>query len=159
LLADRDPPLFEDVRRASVVNLATQYQADLTHSNHVARLALEMWDALAAAGLHGGGDGERELLWAAAILHDVGMAVDYDDHHKHSRYLILNAGLHGFTPRETALIGQMARFHRKGNPRLGPFAPLAEDGDEQLLTRCSRSEERREGKGREPGGSGGTTTV
>ena len=25
-------------------------------------------------------------------------AVDYDDHHKHSRYLILNAGLPGFTP-------------------------------------------------------------
>ena len=32
------------------------------------------------------------------MLHDIGMAVDYDDHHKHSRYLILNAGLPGFTP-------------------------------------------------------------
>jgi exopolyphosphatase / guanosine-5'-triphosphate,3'-diphosphate pyrophosphatase len=137
LLADRDPPLFEDVRRASVVNLATQYHADLTHTNHVARLALEMWDALAAAGLHGGGDEERELLWAAAILHDVGMAVDYDDHHKHSRYLILNAGLHGFTPRETALIGQMARYHRKGTPAMREFEPLAERGDQALLNRCA----------------------
>jgi exopolyphosphatase/guanosine-5'-triphosphate,3'-diphosphate pyrophosphatase len=137
LLEDRDPPLFEDVRRASVVNLATQYHADLTHTNHVARLALEMWDALAAAGLHGGGDAERELLWAAAILHDVGMAVDYDDHHKHSRYLILNAGLHGFTPRETALIGQMARYHRKGMPGMREFEPLAERGDEALLNRCA----------------------
>jgi exopolyphosphatase / guanosine-5'-triphosphate,3'-diphosphate pyrophosphatase len=137
LLEDRDPPLFEDVRRASVVNLATQYHADLTHTNHVARLALEMWDALAAAGVHGGGDEERELLWAAAILHDVGMAVDYDDHHKHSRYLILNAGLHGFTPRETALIGQMARYHRKGTPGMREFEPLAERGDEALLNRCA----------------------
>ena len=25
------------------------------------------------------------------MLHDIGTAVDYDDHHKHSRYLILNA--------------------------------------------------------------------
>ena len=87
-----------------------------------------MWDALAAAGLHRGDPKERELLWATAMLHDIGMAVDYDDHHKHSRYLILNAGLPGFIPREVALIGQAARYHRKGNPGLGEFAPLARDG-------------------------------
>ena len=80
---------------------------------------------------------ERELLWAAAVLHDVGTAVDYDDHHKHSRYLILNAGLPGFSPRETALIGQAARYHRKGQPGLGEFAPLARKGDEALLARCA----------------------
>ena len=71
------------------------------------------------------------------MLHDVGTAVDYDDHHKHSRYLILNAGLPGFSPRETALIGQAARYHRKGQPGLGEFAPLARKGDEDLLARCA----------------------
>ena len=80
---------------------------------------------------------ERELLWAAAILHDVGTAIDYDDHHKHSRYLILNAGLPGFSPRETALIGQSARYHRKGQPGMREFAPLAQKGDEELLARCA----------------------
>ena len=72
-----------------------------------------------------------------AILHDVGTAVDYDDHHKHSRYLILNAGLPGFSPRETALIGQAARYHRKGQPGLREFAPLGRKGDEELLARCA----------------------
>jgi exopolyphosphatase / guanosine-5'-triphosphate,3'-diphosphate pyrophosphatase len=71
------------------------------------------------------------------MLHDIGTAVDYDDHHKHSRYLILNAGLPGFSPRETALIGQAARYHRKGNPSLGEFAPLTRKGDEELLARCA----------------------
>jgi exopolyphosphatase/guanosine-5'-triphosphate,3'-diphosphate pyrophosphatase len=132
LLKHRDPPLFNNVRRASVRNLAAEYDQDNAHTNHVAELALTMWDAL------GSNDPvERELLWAAAMLHDIGMSIDYDDHHKHSRYLILNAGLPGFSPRETALIGQMARFHRKGNPRLGPFSALGEPGDEELLTRCS----------------------
>jgi exopolyphosphatase/guanosine-5'-triphosphate,3'-diphosphate pyrophosphatase len=132
LLKHRDPPLFNNVRRASVRNLAAEYHQNSAHTAHVAELALTVWDAL------GTGDPvERELLWAAAMLHDIGMSIDYDDHHKHSRYLILNAGLPGFSPRETALIGQMARFHRKGNPRLGPFAPLGHDGDEELLTRCS----------------------
>ena len=38
------------------------------------------------------------------MLHDIGVAVDYDDHHKHSRYLILNGGLPGYSPREVALM-------------------------------------------------------
>jgi exopolyphosphatase/guanosine-5'-triphosphate,3'-diphosphate pyrophosphatase len=80
---------------------------------------------------------ERELLWAAAELHDIGMTVDYDDHHKHSRYLILNAALPGFTPREVALIAQMARYHRKGSPGFGELAPLMHEGDDELLVRCS----------------------
>jgi exopolyphosphatase/guanosine-5'-triphosphate,3'-diphosphate pyrophosphatase len=63
--------------------------------------------------------------------------VDYDDHHKHSRYLILNAGLAGFAPREVALIAQAARYHRKGMPDFGELAPLAEDGDEQRLDRLA----------------------
>jgi exopolyphosphatase / guanosine-5'-triphosphate,3'-diphosphate pyrophosphatase len=132
-----DPPLFDDVRRASVLNLAGQYHADFTHVEHVARLALEIWDALGEAGVHARDGVERELLWAAAMLHDIGTAVDYDDHHKHSRYLILNAGLPGFTPRETALIGQAARYHRKGTPTLGEFAPLMRDGDEGMLARIA----------------------
>ena len=137
LLEGRDPPLFEDVRRDSVLNLAATYDTDFAHVEHVARLALSMWDALGEAGAHPGDAGERELLWAAAMLHDIGTAVDYDDHHKHSRYLILNAGLPGYTTRETALIGQMARYHRKGNPSLGWASPLARSGDDDLLARCA----------------------
>ena len=132
LLDGRYPPLIENVREHSVRNLAAQYHADPTHTEHVAELALSMWDALAS-----GDAEERGLLWAAAMLHDIGTAVDYDDHHKHSRYLILNAGLPGFSPRETALIGQMARYHRKGEPTLGQFSALGRKGDEELLARCA----------------------
>jgi exopolyphosphatase / guanosine-5'-triphosphate,3'-diphosphate pyrophosphatase len=94
-----------------------------------------MWDALAKATVHPGRPDERGLLWAAAMLHDIGMTVDYDDHHRHSRYLIQSAGLPGFTQRETALVGQIVRYHRKGTPSLGEFEVLAEDGDRPLLDR------------------------
>ncbi len=137
LLEGRDPPLFEDVRRHSVLNLAATYSTDFAHAEHVAKLALGMWDALAEAGVHPGDPRERDLLWAASMLHDIGTAVDYDDHHKHSRYLILNAGLPGYTTRETALIGQMARYHRKGTPSLGWASPLTRSGDDDLLARCA----------------------
>lgn len=137
---DGDPPLFDDVRQASVVNMAAQYGMDTDsspHTAHVVRLALGLFDQLAAAGLHRGDPVERELLWASCLLHDIGMTVDYDDHHKHSRYLILNAGLPGFEPREVALIGQAVRYHRKGSPSLGPFAALAADGDAERLDRMA----------------------
>ena len=137
LLADREPPLFEDVRGASVRNLAARYGADDAHAEQVARIALEIWDELADAGVHDGDEDERELLSAAAALHDIGVSIDYDDHHKHSRYLVLSAGLPGFSPRETALIGQMCRYHRKGTPSLGEVDGLARKGDLELLERCA----------------------
>jgi exopolyphosphatase/guanosine-5'-triphosphate,3'-diphosphate pyrophosphatase len=137
LLEGSDPPLFDDVRRMSVLNLARQYHPEPAHTNHVATLAVGVWDELAAVGLHGADPAERELLWSAAMLHDIGTAIDYDDHHKHSRYLVLNAGLPGFSSRETALIAQMVRYHRKGTPSMGELEPLARDGDDELLTRCA----------------------
>jgi exopolyphosphatase/guanosine-5'-triphosphate,3'-diphosphate pyrophosphatase len=137
LLVGRDPPLFPDVRRASVLNLAARYQVDVPHTRHVAALALGMFDELARLGLHAGDERERELLWAASMLHDIGMSVDYDDHHKHSRYLILNGGLPGFSPTEVAIIAQAVRYHRKGLPSPGPLAALLGEGDEARLDRCA----------------------
>jgi exopolyphosphatase/guanosine-5'-triphosphate,3'-diphosphate pyrophosphatase len=132
-LDDRDPPLFEDVRRASVENLALRYRGELAHERHVAGLSLQLFDELARAGLHDLGAKERELLWAACLLHDIGTAVDYDDHHKHSRYLILNAGLPGFTPREVMLVALVAQYHRKGTPDAAPLGKLAKNRDAHRL--------------------------
>jgi len=132
-----DDPRLPEVRSAAVRNLAVQYEADLPHSEHVARLALQMHESLVQAGLIAPTPGEAELLWAAAMLHDVGMTISYGDHHKHSRYLIASAELPGFDPRERALIAQMTRYHRKGVPKLGEWARLAQPGDELVLERCA----------------------
>jgi len=136
-LLDPNDPLIPDVREAAVRNLAIQYESDLVHVEHVALLALQMHDSLVRSGLFEAKPGERELLWAASMLHDVGMTISYDDHHKHSRYLIVSAELPGFDPRERALIAQMTRYHRKGAPKLGEVAELAGAGDEDLLERCA----------------------
>ncbi len=71
------------------------------------------------------------------MLHDVGMTISYDDHHKHSRYLIESAELPGFDPRERALIAQITRYHRKGVPKLGAIESLTHPEDEGLLDRCA----------------------
>ncbi len=130
-------PLFDDVRTAAVRNLSVQYESDMAHVEHVATLALQMFDSLVAGGLIDPAPEERRLLWAASMLHDVGMTISYDDHHKHSRYLIVSAELPGWNPRERALIAQISRYHRKGAPKLGEMAVFAQPGDEQLLDRCA----------------------
>jgi exopolyphosphatase / guanosine-5'-triphosphate,3'-diphosphate pyrophosphatase len=132
-LAGTGPPLFEDVRRASVENLANRYQYDLSHPGRVADLSLQVFDALVEAGLYEPDAADRELLWAACMLHDIGTVIDYDDHHKHSRYLILNGGLPGFTPREVELIALVARYHRKGTPDVDEMGGLARKGDDVRL--------------------------
>jgi exopolyphosphatase/guanosine-5'-triphosphate,3'-diphosphate pyrophosphatase len=128
-----DAELFDDVRRESVENLAHRFNTDPEHVRRVAALSLDVFDGLGRAGLHDLGDGERELLWAACVLHDIGTAIGYEDHHRHSHYLILNAGLPGFGPRELLLIGLIARYHRKGEPDASELGELGQPGDDQRL--------------------------
>ncbi|MDO9408456.1 Ppx/GppA phosphatase family protein [Patulibacter sp.] len=126
---------YPDVRDAAVRNLAFRYDGDPAHSAHVEKLALELFDGLTALGVHEGSARERSLVSAAAALHDIGMAVGYDDHHKHGRYLLVTNGLPGFSPAETAVVGQAIRYHRKGNPTMGPFRSIVREGDDERLLR------------------------
>ena len=131
------PPILPDVREFSIFNLARLYGYDNEHAHHVSRLALSLFDQLAALGRHAYGEAERDLLWAAAQLHDIGTVVDYYDHHKHSAYIILNAGLPGWTHRETALIALLCQYHRKGAPDVKPYTRLLTRGDEERAARLA----------------------
>jgi exopolyphosphatase/guanosine-5'-triphosphate,3'-diphosphate pyrophosphatase len=137
LLKDFEQPLLPNVRRASVLNCLCQYESDRTHVEHVTELADQLYLSLINVGLIKGDHVERELLWAAAMLHDIGTTINYNDHHKHSRYLILKSSLPGFNPRELALIAQIARYHRKGMPNLDEVRSVTEASDVETLKRCA----------------------
>lgn len=128
-------PVISDVRQFSVLNKARIYQYSKAHANQVRFLADRLFEQLAP--LHGYGAIELELLNAAALLHDLGTLISYDDHHKHSQTLIINSGLAGFSPRETALIALMTRYHRRGRPRVDGFESVLADGDEQRLIKLA----------------------
>jgi exopolyphosphatase / guanosine-5'-triphosphate,3'-diphosphate pyrophosphatase len=136
LLAGTEP-LLPDVRASSIRNVVLRCGADIRHADHVARLALQLHDSLAAGGEIEPADDERTLLWAASLLHDVGMTIGYDGHASHSQYVIRNAGIAGFTPREIELIAQIVRHHRKGTPELEALNAPARPGDAGLLARCA----------------------
>lgn len=107
----RDVP---DPRRRSVLDLARRCNWYESHSLHVARLTLKLFDDLKP--LHGLGDRERELIEYGALLHDIGWHIAPKRHHKHSQYLILNGDLQNFSSDEIKIIAKIARFHRKSAP-------------------------------------------
>ena len=100
-----------------------------------AKLSLALFDQLRA--LHGYGEWERELLGYAATLHDIGVAVSYYDHHRHSAYLVLNAALQGFTHRELAFLALLVRYHRKGHVQTDEYRDLLQAGDAQRVARLA----------------------
>lgn len=105
---------FADVRRRSVYEIAHRFQWEQAHSEHVAGLALILYDAIRP--LLTGPRIDRELLEYAAFLHDVGYHINHSEHHIHSRYLIENADFRGFQPEEIAIMAHVARYHRNEPP-------------------------------------------
>jgi exopolyphosphatase/guanosine-5'-triphosphate,3'-diphosphate pyrophosphatase len=106
---------YPDVRRRSIVELAERCNYWAEHAQQVTRLALALFDGTRE--LHALGDREREWLEYGALLHDIGVHISYERHHKHSYYLIRHGGLRGFEPLEIEVIGLVARYHRQSLPK------------------------------------------
>jgi exopolyphosphatase/guanosine-5'-triphosphate,3'-diphosphate pyrophosphatase len=104
------------VRERSVLQLGRSTNFDEPHARNVARLAGELFDSARAAKLHRLGDWERDLLEYAALLHDVGTFLSYNNHQAHSYYLIRNTELLGFDQTEVGIMAAAALFHRKAMP-------------------------------------------
>jgi exopolyphosphatase / guanosine-5'-triphosphate,3'-diphosphate pyrophosphatase len=106
------------------------------HVLHVRSLALQLFDEL--TDWHRLGDRERLLLEAAASLHDIGWSVAPDgaQHHKHSARLIREQQWTHFSGDEVNLIAQIARYHRKSQPKSkhDDFASLPKDQKRTVRT-------------------------
>jgi exopolyphosphatase/guanosine-5'-triphosphate,3'-diphosphate pyrophosphatase len=103
------------IRRASIQALARRFSWPESHSRHVAKLSLDLFDQLRE--LHGLGDDDRELLEYAALLHDIGEHVSHDGHDRHAAYLVAHGQLRGFDPEEILLLTALVRWHRRGDPK------------------------------------------
>jgi exopolyphosphatase/guanosine-5'-triphosphate,3'-diphosphate pyrophosphatase len=88
----------------------------LAHVHQVAHLAARLFDALRP--YHACGREAERMLVAAALLHDVGYPTDPRRHHRVSARLIRTMLGPPFDPAEVDLIALIARYHRKGCPKL-----------------------------------------
>ncbi|MEL7034935.1 MAG: Ppx/GppA phosphatase family protein [Cyanobacteria bacterium J06592_8] len=104
------------IRQRSILKIAQRYHVNLDHGERVAAFALNLFDQTQSI-LHNWGPEERELLWAAGILHNCGLYISHSAHHKHSYYLIRHGELLGYTETEIETIANLARYHRKNTPK------------------------------------------
>ena len=104
--------------REEYLALMQALEEELPHVQHVAKLAVHLFDEL--EDLHGLGDHDRLILEAAACLHDIGWSVSPDGsgHHRESARIIRQHGWQNFGQESVALIAQVARYHRKNPPDL-----------------------------------------
>lgn len=133
LLANHDgSPLTDRVamRRREATRLRETFVPDDPHLAHVAELAVRVFDATHE--VHGLDDEARHLLWCGANLHDVGETLALRRHHRHGAYIVEHAELRGFSPRDTAILCSMVRFHTsRGCSKSFPaFAALSSEGRE-----------------------------
>lgn len=104
-----------DARLRSVTQLAERSHYEELHSKHVQTLTLQIFDQIGER--LGCEPAERALLSDAALLHDIGYHINYEDHHKHSYHLISHADLLGMSPVEQVIVANVARYHRGPRPK------------------------------------------
>jgi exopolyphosphatase/pppGpp-phosphohydrolase len=63
------------------------YGIERSHADNVARNALELFDILNS--IHGLDPEMRNLVEIAALVHDIGVAADFENHHKAGRNILL----------------------------------------------------------------------
>lgn len=106
----------DNVLEHSLTNTLKKYEANIAHSNHVSRLATDIFDQL--KDLHKLGPEFRKLLAVAARLHDIGLYVDYYNHQNHGFYLVLNSGIDGLTHHELLICAFIVAMHRNEDAKI-----------------------------------------
>lgn len=102
-------------RMDAVGRFARRCLSNERHGERVAHLAGQMFDGLCRR--YGMDAASRELLVAAAIVHDVGFLVNHAKHHKHAYHLIMHSDLAGWSAREVEVIANVVRYHRRAYPK------------------------------------------
>ncbi len=105
--------------RRQVINsaktLARKHGVDMRHANHVASVGLQILECLRSRFTITAR--EEVIFHVAALLHEVGNAINTASHHKHSRYIILNSDIFGLGRRDIAVAALIARYHRSAQPK------------------------------------------
>jgi len=107
-------------------SMARKYHADVSHARHVRILARKLFSQL--ADIHQLDDRDLLLLQVSAIVHEIGITVRPNKHHRHAFYLINASPMVGLSSSEKKLVAIVVRYHRKRTPDADnePFSELAE---------------------------------
>ncbi len=96
----------KDVRERTIDSLMARYQIDKEQAHRVSFVALKIYDTL--NGTWNFEDEEsRAILHSAAMLHEIGLCIEYKKAPQHAAYIINNIDLPGFTPAQKTLLSAL----------------------------------------------------
>lgn len=101
---------FSQKVRNTFYNFGHRYMFDEKHARHVAAAALKIFDSMQH--IHSLGRRERHMLEGAAILHDVGYYMGYDNHNLHSFNIINSMNIPGVDHETLKIVAFIALLHR-----------------------------------------------
>ncbi len=104
-------PPDDDTCAASVLALANRFHVDAAQSKRVEQTALTLFDQVREGWGLTDSALRRTLAWAAQ-LHEIGLDIASNQHHKHGAYIAENADLDGFTPYEQKQLAVAIRSQR-----------------------------------------------
>ena len=124
----------EEVRATSVRSLAQRFSTwNEQRALDRARVAGVLFDALAPEM----SARDRERLEHAAILMDVGRAIDYYRRFDHAANVVVESDLAGFSHRKLALLSAVIRQAGESGMRIRIYAPLATSADRGPVERLA----------------------
>lgn len=102
----------QNVRVRTAQSLATRYDVDTQYAHKVLKTCMQIyndvkqdWDLVDAK--------YRFMLGWSALLHEVGLQVNYRSIQKHSSYILSHSDLPGFNQDQQRVMSVLVRFHRK----------------------------------------------
>ncbi|MDQ6975878.1 MAG: Ppx/GppA phosphatase family protein [Mariprofundaceae bacterium] len=96
------------------VAMARRFHVDLQHAKHVGVLVKILFDEL--ADVHGLSARHRLLLHIASLVHEIGIMIRSDGHHRHAAYILHASPMIGLSELEKDWLAVMVRFQRKKMP-------------------------------------------
>ena len=104
-------PADEDTCSSSVAALAARFHVDEAQARRVENTVRHLLSGVAMDWDLRDVQTTKYLTWAAQ-LHEIGMDIASNQHHKHGAYIVENADLDGFTLLEHKLLGLLVRAQR-----------------------------------------------
>jgi len=105
---------IQSERENALVAVGKHYGVSAQNAERARTLVIALFDGLKK--VHALPDEYRELLGAAAMLHEVGAYINRAGRHRHTYYVVANSEILGYSNDERKIIAALARFIGKSLP-------------------------------------------
>ena len=109
------PWRIEGIRDLTLSGLVETYRIDTDHARRVSATCLDIFRDVSTAWEIDDAENKQLLIWSA-MLHEIGMSINFNRMHKHAYYLLTNHELAGFSQQQQSVLANLIRAHRKRFP-------------------------------------------